>query len=117
MLIRVSASQAVKPGAARRMNALGFHVMGAPSPIVPVLLGNNALARLMTRYALEANALVNLVEAPAVSRNSCRWRLQVMADHTPQQIDRMIEIAGQARTKAGAHLAALGLRLEPSEAA
>jgi len=98
------------------LTALGFHVMGAPSPIVPVLLGDNALARLMTRYALEANALVNLVEAPAVSRNSCRWRLQVMADHTPQQIDRMIEIAGQARTKAGAHLAALGLRLEPSEA-
>ena len=93
----------------------GFQVKGEPSPIVPVLLGDPALARLITRYAIEAGALVNLIEAPAVSRNSNRWRLQVMADHTPGQIDRMIEIAGQAREKAHTHAAALGLQLETTD--
>jgi glycine C-acetyltransferase len=89
------------------LSAAGFEVKGEPSAIVPVLLGDPALARLMTRYAMEAGALVNLVEAPAVSRNTNRWRLQVMADHTPAQVDRMVEIACQAREKALAHLAVL----------
>jgi len=34
---------------------------------------------------------VNLVEFPAVSPKSSRLRLQVMADHTPQDIEEFIE--------------------------
>lgn len=93
------------------LTAQGFNVMGQPSAIVPVLLGNNAVSRLMTRYALEEGALINLAEFPAVSRTSCRWRLQVMAEHTPDHIEAMIRIAGLARAKAYAHSSALGLRL------
>ncbi len=89
------------------LDASGFTVLGQPSAIVPVLLGDNALARLMTRHALAGGALVNLVEHPAVARNGCRWRLQVMAEHTEAQIDRMVAIAGAARDAAQAELAAL----------
>jgi len=74
-----------------------FQVIGVPSAIVPVILGEMRSARLMTRDALEAGGLVNLVEHPAVSRNSCRWRLQVMADHTPDQIARLTAVAAAAR--------------------
>lgn len=77
--------------------AEGFKVLGQPSAIVPTVLGNNAVSRTMTGYILEAGGLVNLVEYPAVSKNGCRWRLQVMADHTRADIERFVELAVAAR--------------------
>lgn len=82
----------------------GFEVLGKPSAVVPMLIGDILLARLMTRYAVEFGGIVNLVEHPAVARNACRWRLQVMADHTDEQIDAMIEIAEKAREMAEMHI-------------
>ena len=90
----------------RGLDQAGFDVLGTPSAIVPTILGDSALSRLATRYALEGGALVNLAENPAVSLNTCRWRLQVMADHTAAQIDRMVEVAGSAREKAQLQLGA-----------
>lgn len=77
--------------------ARAFDVLGQTSAIVPVTIGDTRAARLMTRAALSIGGLVNLVEHPAVSRNQSRWRLQVMADHTPEHIDRMVAIAVAAR--------------------
>jgi 7-keto-8-aminopelargonate synthetase-like enzyme len=82
----------------------GFEVLGKPSAVVPMLIGDVLLARLMTRYAVEMGGIVNLVEHPAVARNACRWRLQVMADHTEAQIDAMIEIAVKSREMAEMHV-------------
>lgn len=74
-----------------------FEVLGQPSAIVPVVVGTSPVARLMTSHMLENGAIVNLVEAPAVARNRSRWRLQVMADHEPAHIHRLVEVAVQAR--------------------
>ncbi len=77
----------------------GFTLLGQPSAIIPVVLGEVAAARQMTAHAIESGALVNLVEFPAVSRNSSRWRLQVMADHEPWHIDRLVEVAKAGRSE------------------
>jgi glycine C-acetyltransferase len=101
----------------------GFEVLGKPSAVVPMLIGDILLARLMTRYAVEMGGIVNLVEHPAVAKNACRWRLQVMSDHTEAQIDAMIDIAVRARELAEEHcdwLSAndnIGVEAEPSIAA
>lgn len=86
------------------LDEAGFSLLGEPSAIVPVVLGNNAISRVMTREILDAGALVNLVEYPAVARNACRWRLQVMTDHTPSQIDQFVELAILARERTNANL-------------
>ncbi|MCF8204088.1 MAG: aminotransferase class I/II-fold pyridoxal phosphate-dependent enzyme [Methylotenera sp.] len=65
------------------LTAQGITVLGQPSPIVPVMLGPDALARIACREMAQAGLLANLVEYPAVSLNSARLRMQVMADHTP----------------------------------
>lgn len=93
------------------LEARGFSVMGQPSAIVPVVTGNSAISRLMTRHALQNGAIVNLVEYPAVSRNSCRWRLQVMAGHQLDEIDQMVEAAVAARDHARELAGALGLQI------
>ena len=79
--------------------ARAFRVLGEPAPIVPVWLGPCGAARRMTRAALAGGALVNLVEHPLVGRQNARWRLQLMADHTSAQIDRLVEITVAARAQ------------------
>jgi glycine C-acetyltransferase len=91
----------------RGLAAAGFQVLGQASAIVPVILGDGALARLMTKHALRLGGIVNLVEYPAVSKNTCRWRLQVMADHSTAQMDAFVHIARQARQLASQELSAL----------
>lgn len=66
-----------------RLSEGGLQVLGAPSPIVPVLIGRDDVARTAARLAGDAGVLTNLVEYPAVSRNSARFRLQVMSSHEP----------------------------------
>jgi len=90
----------------RLLENAGFETRGEPSAIVPVMFGQVAKARLATRYATDAGAFVNLIETPAVPKNACRWRLQVMADHTKNDIEEFVEIAIQAREMAGRHLSA-----------
>lgn len=80
--------------------ARAFNVMGQPSATVSVSLGGIAEALLTTRAALNRGALVNLVEHPEVSRNDSRWLLHVAADHTTQQVDRLVQIAVDAREEA-----------------
>jgi 7-keto-8-aminopelargonate synthetase-like enzyme len=75
----------------------GFEVFGQPSPIVPVRIGRNATARRLTAAVLATGGIVNLVEYPAVPRNACRWRLQVMADHDSADIDEFVALASAAR--------------------
>ncbi len=75
----------------------GFDVLGTPSAIVPVILGDSRTSREMTRAMIGLGALVNLVEFPAVARNACRWRLQVMAQHTESQIEQCVALAVRAR--------------------
>lgn len=77
----------------------GFNILGEPSAIVPVILGSNSQSRVMTREILNEGALVNLVEFPAVSKNSCRWRLQVMSEHTTSQLDRFVDLAVAVRSE------------------
>jgi glycine C-acetyltransferase len=55
----------------------------------------------MTRAVLARGALVNLVEHPAISRRSGRWRLQVMVDHTEAHVDKMVAVAVAAREQLG----------------
>jgi 7-keto-8-aminopelargonate synthetase-like enzyme len=74
------------------LNARGLEVFGEPSAIVCVKMGSEALARLVCRRLPEAGLLANLVEYPAVGRGAARFRMQVMANHSPENIARAVDI-------------------------
>jgi 7-keto-8-aminopelargonate synthetase-like enzyme len=67
------------------LQAQGLTVMGEPSPIVPVLVGSEALARRTAKLLPDHGVLANQVEFPAVPEGRARFRLQVMAGHQPEQ--------------------------------
>ncbi len=68
----------------------GFEVHGEPSAIVAVKMGTEAIARLVARRLTSLGLVANMVEYPAVPKGAARFRLQVMANHTMQQIDQAV---------------------------
>ncbi|HUN53178.1 MAG TPA: aminotransferase class I/II-fold pyridoxal phosphate-dependent enzyme [Candidatus Sulfotelmatobacter sp.] len=73
------------------MTDKGLEVIGNPSAIVPVLVGDEALARMVSRRLPEKGVVSNLVEFPAVAKGNARFRFQVMPKHTDQHIDEVVE--------------------------
>jgi len=65
------------------LTAHNLPLLGHASPIVPVLVGRDDVARIAARTLSSVGLLANLIEYPAVSRATARFRLQVMSDHTP----------------------------------
>jgi glycine C-acetyltransferase len=66
--------------------AEGLQTMGNPSPIVPVRVGDEALARLVSRRLPELEVIANLVEYPAVAKGDARLRLQMMPTHSREDV-------------------------------
>ena len=64
----------------------GMGYYGDPSAIVCVKVGTERVARLVSRQLPDLGLLANLVEYPAVGKGSARFRMQVMAKHSPQNI-------------------------------
>jgi len=65
-------------------NLQGMVCMGNPSPIVPVLIGSEREARICHRLSTERNIANMILEYPVVALGATRFRLQVMATHTPE---------------------------------
>src|SRR5690606_16410750 len=78
------------------MVAAGLEVLGDPSPIVPVSLGLEGVGRVASRNLMALGGIANLVEYPAVPQGAARFRFQVMASHTADDIHQVVAILAQA---------------------
>jgi len=70
----------------------GIECLGNPSNVVPVMCGDETVAKWTSRLLEERGLIANLVEFPAVPRGEARFRFQVMASHSESQIDRAVDI-------------------------
>ncbi len=77
------------------LTAEGLKYTGNPSPIVPVLVGDEALARLVSRRLPALEVIANLVEYPAVAKGNARLRLQMMPS---QSLENVQALASRLRT-------------------
>ena len=77
--------------------ACGLEVYGDPSAIVAAKMGSEALARLVSRRLPDAGLLANLVEYPAVAKGAARFRMQVMAKHSTENIRQAVGIMTTCR--------------------
>jgi glycine C-acetyltransferase len=74
----------------REMTRLGFKLAGAGHPIIPVLLGDAALAQGMANRLLEEGVYVVGFSFPVVPRGQARIRTQMSAAHEPEHIERAL---------------------------
>lgn len=78
------------------MNKEGLETLGDPSPIVPVQLGLEGVGRFASRHLMALGGIANLVEYPAVPQGAARFRFQVMAAHTREDIEQVVSILAKA---------------------
>ena len=79
-----------RPGPfAAEMERLGFESLWVPEhPILPVMLGDAALASKMADRLLQRGIYVIGFSYPVVPQGQARIRIQVSAAHTPEQLER-----------------------------
>jgi 8-amino-7-oxononanoate synthase len=73
------------------LNALGFDTVGSETPIIPVSSGDMEKTFIFWRALFDAGIFTNPVLPPAVPENACRLRTSVMATHTTEQLDRVLD--------------------------
>jgi len=74
----------------RAMTALGFDLVAGEHPIIPVMLGDAALATRMADALLAERVYVIGFSYPVVPKGKARIRTQMSAAHTTQQIDQAV---------------------------
>ena len=100
-----------------RLNEAGFEVVGEPSAIVPVMMREEGLARLVASRLPELGAVANLVEYPAVAKGAARFRFQVMANHNKANVDDVVARLRTAYDEAQQVFRPYGRLIAPASAA
>lgn len=83
------------------LKGMGFDTMLTETAIVPVLCGNDETAFAMTREAQYNDVFVLPVVSPAVPEGLARLRATVTAAHDPSEIERAMDVIGEAGKKLG----------------
>jgi 8-amino-7-oxononanoate synthase len=83
------------------LKSMGFDTMLTETAIVPVLCGDDDMAFAMTREAQYNDVFVLPVVSPAVPEGLARLRATVTADHEPSEIERAMDVIGEAGKKLG----------------
>ncbi|HMD82314.1 MAG TPA: aminotransferase class I/II-fold pyridoxal phosphate-dependent enzyme [Anaerolineales bacterium] len=83
------------------LKGIGFDTMLTETAIVPVLCGDDETAFAMTRESQHNDVFVLPVVSPAVPEGLARLRATVTAAHDPSEIERAMDVIGEAGKKLG----------------
>lgn len=85
------------------LRELGYDIGASETPVIPVVIGElNQMLRFW-KEIFDAGVFTNPVTPPAVPANSCRLRISLMATHTDDHIDQVLDAFAQV----GRHLAVI----------
>ena len=79
------------------MSKLGFDIVPGEHPIVPIMLGDAALASRMADAMLDQGVYVVGFSYPVVPRGKARIRTQISAAHTREQLEYAMEAFARVR--------------------
>ncbi len=84
-----------------RMTEEEFEILPGEHPIVPVMIGDAALASRMAAVMLEKGVYVVGFSYPVVPQGKARIRAQVSAAHSQDELDRAVRAFVETRTELG----------------
>jgi 8-amino-7-oxononanoate synthase len=73
------------------LRSLGYDIGNSETPIVPVHVGSLDEMLVFWKELFDAGVFTNPVTPPAVPDNSCRLRISLMATHTDDHIDAVLD--------------------------
>ena len=84
-----------------RMSRLGFDILPGEHPIVPIMLGDAALAGRMADAMLERGVYVIGFSFPVVPRDQARIRTQISAAHSREDLEFAVQAFAEVKTELG----------------
>ena len=79
----------------------GFHPLPGETPIVPIIVGETALAISMSEMLLDRGVFVTGFGFPVVPRGQARLRCQISAAHTRDDLDAVVTAFRDVRAQTG----------------
>ncbi len=86
-----------------KMTAAGFNIVAGSHPIVPVMLGDAALATRFADSMLKRGVYVIGFSYPVVPQGGARIRTQISAVHTREDLDFAVKAFADTRVELGIH--------------
>jgi 7-keto-8-aminopelargonate synthetase-like enzyme len=83
------------------LQSLGFDTGTSETPIIPVTSGNIESTFVFWRALFDGGVFTNPVLPPAVPEHACRLRTSVMATHTTDQLDFVLDAFARAGRQLG----------------
>jgi 8-amino-7-oxononanoate synthase len=71
--------------------SLGFDIGRTETPVIPVLIGEAIRAGTVWRALFDAGIFTHPIVPPAVPPNACRIRVSMSAEHSDEQVDRVLD--------------------------
>jgi len=81
--------------------AMGFDTGDSQTPVIPIMIGDDAATFMMWRALFDSGVYTNAVVPPAVPPNKSLLRTSYMATHTDEQMDRVLFLFEQVGKGAG----------------
>jgi 8-amino-7-oxononanoate synthase len=73
------------------LRSMGLDIGQTQTPVIPVLIGEPIRAAIVWRALFDGGVFTHPIVPPAVPANSCRIRVSMSAEHSPEQVDRVLE--------------------------
>lgn len=74
------------------LHKLGFDLMNSETPIIPILLGDEDKVMQAAAYLYDNGILIPGIRPPTVPKGKCRLRISLMATHTKEQLDQLLDV-------------------------
>ena len=81
---------------AEGLTSLGFDIGGSETPIIPVLVGDMWKTVGVWRLLFDSGIFTHPIVPPAVPPDRCRIRVSMSAEHTDEQVERVLEAFAKA---------------------
>jgi 8-amino-7-oxononanoate synthase len=73
------------------LRSIGFDIGRTETPVIPVLIGEPIRALTVWRALFDNGIFTHPIVPPAVPANGCRIRVSMSAEHSPEQVDRVLD--------------------------
>jgi 8-amino-7-oxononanoate synthase len=83
------------------LKSLGLDTGNSETPVVPIVVGEDAVALEMVQRLHEAGVFVNCVISPATPPGRALIRTSLMATHTREQLSRALDVIGKIGRQVG----------------
>ena len=76
----------------KALREAGFNILNTETPIIPLVVGDIEVLTYMVKDAFDSGYFINAIVPPVVPPNLTRFRISVMASHTKEDMDGLVNL-------------------------